>query len=98
MDTTKILNAKDEEYEESEMERDTMKRTIDRRRHASRKCKCYIPKRYVVTFLTGMGMLVTYCMRTNIGVAAITILDLQAHTKVTDRAKWSVSIAIHHTL
>ncbi|KAK3103573.1 hypothetical protein FSP39_020244 [Pinctada imbricata] len=57
----------------------------------SQGCCCYFPKRYLITLLTGFGMLLVYSMRTNVGIAAITILDLQAHTKVgTERAKWGL--------
>ncbi|XP_055998700.1 vesicular glutamate transporter 2-like isoform X2 [Ostrea edulis] len=57
-------------------------------------CCCsspYIPRRYIVTFLTTLGMVVTYCMRTNVGVTMITILDEEAHMKVgTLQAKWNL--------
>ena len=43
---------------------------------------CYIPKRYIVTFLTALGMLLTYAMRTNVGVTVVMILDELAHEKV----------------
>lgn len=57
-------------------------------------CSCpYIPRRYIVAFLSTLGMVVVYCMRTNVGVTMITILDEEAHMKVgTPEAKWSVSL------
>ena len=45
-------------------------------------CCCYIPKRHIVTFLTAVGMLLTYAMRTNVGVTVVMILDELAHEKV----------------
>lgn len=43
----------------------------------------YIPKRYIVTFLTALGMLLVYAMRTNVGVTVVMILDDMAHEKVS---------------
>lgn len=55
-------------------------------------CSCpYIPRRYIVVFLSTLGMMVVYCMRTNVGVTMITILDEEAHMKVgTPEAKWNL--------
>lgn len=57
-------------------------------------CSCpYIPRRYIVVFLSTLGMMVVYCMRTNVGVTMITILDEEAHMKVgTPEAKWNVRL------
>ncbi|OWF54203.1 hypothetical protein KP79_PYT18947 [Mizuhopecten yessoensis] len=49
-----------------------------------RKCTCYVPRRYVTSFLTGLGMLLVYAMRTNIGLTAITLLDTSSPAKVED--------------
>lgn len=55
------------------------------------KCKgCYVPKRFVVTALTSLGMLLTYAMRSNFGVTVITILDNSAHMKVHEDAMFNV--------
>jgi len=43
---------------------------------------CYVPKRIIVTFLLGLGMLLVYAMRTNIGVTVVMILDQSASAKV----------------
>ncbi|XP_033751828.1 vesicular glutamate transporter 2-like [Pecten maximus] len=43
---------------------------------------CYIPRRYVTSFLTGLGMLLVYAMRTNIGLTAITLIDTSSAAKV----------------
>lgn len=57
---------------------------------------CYIPVRYIVTVLAGIGMMLVYAMRINLGVTVILILDYAPHTKVgTPEAKeaiWHVSI------
>ncbi|XP_078333766.1 vesicular glutamate transporter 2-like [Crassostrea virginica] len=55
-------------------------------------CSCpYIPRRYVVVLLSTLGMVVVYCMRTNVGVTMVTILDEEAHMKVgTQQAKWNL--------
>ena len=45
-------------------------------------CGVYIPKRYIVTCLLGVGMLFVYAMRTNVGVTVVMILDERAHEKV----------------
>ena len=42
----------------------------------------YMPKRYIMTFLIALGMLLTFAMRTNVGVTVVMILDEQAHEKV----------------
>lgn len=44
--------------------------------------RCYIPKRLIVTVLLGLGMLLVYAMRTNVGVTVVMILDEQAYAKV----------------
>ncbi|XP_061178058.1 vesicular glutamate transporter 2-like [Saccostrea echinata] len=51
----------------------------------------YFPRRYIVTILATLGMVVVYCMRTNVGITMITILDEEAHMKVgTQQAKWNL--------
>ena len=61
--------------------------------------RCYIPKRYIVTFLTALGMLLTYAMRTNIGVTVVMILDELAHEKVgTLKDMHEVSFRFHSFL
>ncbi|KAL4225055.1 hypothetical protein ACF0H5_015749 [Mactra antiquata] len=45
-------------------------------------CGCYVPKRYIVTVLLGLGMLLVYAMRTNVGVTVVMILDERAFEKV----------------
>lgn len=53
----------------------------------------YIPKRVIVTVLMGLGMLLVYGMRTNVGVTVIMILDEKAHEKVgTLHAVFNVSV------
>ena len=42
----------------------------------------YIPKRWIVTFLSGLGLLLVYSMRTNVGVMVVMILDERAYEKV----------------
>ncbi|CAG2225299.1 SLC17A6_7_8 [Mytilus edulis] len=55
------------------------------------KCKgCYVPKRFVVTAMTSLGMLLTYAMRSNFGVTVITILDNSAHMKVHEDAMFNL--------
>ena len=43
---------------------------------------CYVQKRYIMTFLTAVGMLLTFAMRTNVGMTVVMILDERAHEKV----------------
>lgn len=56
---------------------------------------CYVPKRFIVTILTGIGMMLVYAMRTNLAVTVILILDFAPHTKVGTtqamEAVWHVS-------
>ena len=48
-------------------------------------CRC--PQRYLVTLLTGVGMMLVYAMRTNVAVTAIALLDEELTDKVgTDQA------------
>ena len=54
-------------------------------------CGIYIPKRYVTTALTAVGMLFVYSMRTNLGVTVITILDHSSYKKVHEDAIKNVS-------
>ena len=54
-------------------------------------CGIYIPKRYVTTALTAVGMLLVYSMRTNLGVTVITILDHSSYKKVHEDAIKNVS-------
>lgn len=51
----------------------------------------YIPRRYIVTLLLGLGMLLVYAQRTNLGVTVVMILDVTAHEKVD-------TLEIYHTL
>jgi hypothetical protein len=52
----------------------------------------YIPKRLIVTFMLGLGLLLVYAMRTNVGVMVVMILDDRAFEKVgTIDAKINVS-------
>lgn len=66
-------------------------------------CTCYLPRRYVTSFFTGVGMLLVYAMRTNIGLTAITLLDASsvAKVEVTDNLPtsfWTTrSVALLHS-
>lgn len=52
------------------------------KQRAWRCTTCYIPKRVIVTFLLGIGLLLVYSMRTNVGVTVVIILDERAYEKV----------------
>lgn len=52
------------------------------KQRAWRSTTCYIPKRVIVTFLLGIGLLLVYSMRTNVGVTVVIILDERAYEKV----------------
>lgn len=55
--------------------------------------RVYLPKRYLTTFLTAMGMVITYAMRTNLGFTAVIILAEEPSQKVgTPDARWNVSM------
>lgn len=57
---------------------------------------CYIPKRMVVTAMLGLGMLLVYAMRTNVGVTVVMILHERAFEKVgTLDASAQVSTVLH---
>jgi len=43
---------------------------------------CYVPKRLIVTALLGIGLMLVYAMRTNLGVTVVMILDEKAYEKV----------------
>lgn len=55
-------------------------------------CFClYILRRYIVVFLLMFGMMVVYCMRINVGVIMIIILDEEVYMKVGIlEVKWNV--------
>lgn len=58
----------------------------------------YIPKRLIVTVLLGLGMLLVYAMRTNVGTLAVMILDLQAVDKLESAyVILNVSVALLRT-
>ena len=64
--------------------------------NSKKKLPCddvYLPKRYLTTSFTALGMLLAYAMRTNLGVTVITILDSYVHTKVHHSARDHVSIS-----
>ncbi|XP_052801015.1 vesicular glutamate transporter 1-like [Mya arenaria] len=45
--------------------------------------RCFpVPKRVIVTMLLGLGMMLVYAMRTNVGVMVVMILDEQAYEKL----------------
>lgn len=56
-------------------------KTSDKFRPSTSKI-CYIPKRMVVTVMLGLGMLLVYAMRTNVGVTVVMILHERAFEKV----------------
>ena len=43
---------------------------------------CYFPKRYIVTILLFLGMLIVHAQRVNVAVTVVTILDKTAYEKV----------------
>ena len=79
---------------ESDEEDELMKyRSCGRCSRTCRKGCCYVPKRYIVTVLSAVGMMLVYAMRTSLGVTVILILDFAPHTKVgTAHAMWNVSV------
>lgn len=51
-------------------------------KHNNGCCGFYFPRRYLTSLLAGLGMLLVYAMRTNIGMTAITLLDERSPEKV----------------
>ena len=102
MDETQSAN-KNKEFEnegtkEKNVEKTNTEETdsnCDIRKGKGLSCgKCYVPKRYVTTAMTAIGMLLIYAMRTNLGVTVITILDHAPHTKVHENTVSDVSLQL----
>lgn len=49
---------------------------------ASSETDFYLPRRFIVVALCWTGLFVIHAMRVNVGITVVTILDVEAHTKV----------------
>ena len=71
----------DMEKKENEVDQNNSLGTIDTLKNNQRSV-FYIPRRYIITFMLGFGMLLIYSMRTNVGVTVVMILDEAPHEKI----------------